>query len=424
MNRMILISLQRVACLMMVVLLFACDFSAKKSASGKAVVLQRFPYLQSAQADSLSILWRTSVGAASKVRYKATGAADWQEQSGTVKVINDTTVENLVTLRGLQYGTTYAYQVLTDGQQLADGEELRFRSSVSPTDSVFVFFAAGDIGEAVEDGGTPDKLGKTMWAHNSDYQLGVLLGDIIYPDGQAEGYDQHLFPYFKNVFARTPVWPVPGNHDWGSDYETNYALQWKLPGNEHYYSFDQGKVHFVAIDTKMGGLYNYDEQVAWLRSDLAAAQGKYDWLIVFLHHNGKSCTYKNDYEGVVSLYPIFDQYNVDMVLNGHAHTYERLKPMNGKGEVATQQTDHSSYLDPEGFISITAGSGGKLRGVGTDPKPFTPDPSNCKYPDLVAHYHHTWAYLEVEVSGKTLKARTVAVQDGTILDSFEVRKTK
>ncbi|MEQ6120310.1 metallophosphoesterase [Reichenbachiella sp. MALMAid0571] len=388
------------------------------------VTLQRMPYLQSALADSISILWRTNLGSECLVKYQLKQGGGWQQQAGVILSKNDLVQENIVTIKGLERGQVYAYSIYTDGMQLASNKDLQFRTALASTDSVFTFFAAGDIGESVEDGGTPDKLAKTMWERNSAYDLGLLLGDIIYPIGESAGYDIHLFPYFKDVFSRTTVWPIPGNHDWGSDIETNYAEQWKLPGNEHYYSFDQGNVHFIGLDSKKGEFYEYEKQKSWLEDDLKKAQQNYDWIVVFLHHNGKSCTYKDDYDAVVSLYPLFDQYNVDLVLNGHAHTYERLKPMNGKGKVANQQKNHDLYQDTEGFISITAGSGGKLRGVGSDPTAYTPDPSNCKYLDLVAFYNHTWAYLEIAVNGKILDAKTISVQNGEVLDSFVIKKSK
>lgn len=410
------------------ILILGCIISACSSNSGKkqdelAIKLQRFPYLQAAQADSISILWRTNMGSKCKVKYQQIGENEWQQQLGEVNNRNDSVQENLVTIKGLQNGQTYRYQIFTDGQQLAKGKDLQLSTALHASDSVFTFYAAGDIGESVEDGGTPDKLARAIWERNPSYQHGLLLGDIIYPIGESAGYDIHLFPYFQEVFSRSTAWPIPGNHDWGSDIETNYAQQWKLPGNEHYYSFDQGNVHFIGLDSKNGEFYEYDKQVSWLENDLKKAKGNYDWIVVFLHHNGKSCTYKDDYEAVVSLYPLFDRYNVDLVLNGHAHTYERLKPMNGRGEVLPiSDVDHHSYYNPEGFISITAGSGGKLRGVGSDPKAFTPDPSNCQYPDLVAAYNHTWAFLEIAVNGKVISAKTISVQNGEVLDAFVVNK--
>ena len=189
--------------------------------------------------------------------------------------------------------------------------------------------------------------------------------------------------------------------------------EWKIPGNGHYYSFDYGNAHFIGLDTKHGEFYDYDTQVKWLEEDLIQVADEVDWVIVFLHHNGKSCTYKSGYESVISLYPLFEKYGVDLVLNGHAHTYERLNPMNGAGEV---------LKTGKGFTSITVGSGGKLRGVGTDPMPYKPDPDNCRYPDLVAAYSHQWAFLSLKIDGKILTGKAIATKKRDIVDEFIIHK--
>lgn len=390
--------------------------------SKKSPELLRTPYLQGAIADSISIIWRTTSGVECAVQYKLKDEESWSTQAGVITAKGGSILENMVTLKGLKRGWYYDYKVLTDGKEFTSGQNLFFRAPIENADSVFAFYAVGDIGEAVADGGKPDQLAKSIADRQTVYDLGLLLGDIIYPIGEKSGYDKHLFPYFENVFSNVTSWPIPGNHDWGSDIEENYAQQWKLPGNEHYYSFDYGKVHYIGLDTKNGEFYKYEVQKKWLENDLKTAQGKYDWIIVFLHHNGKSCTYKDDYEAVVTMYPLFNEYNVDLVLNGHAHTYERLRPMDGEGQVVDLSQSNDQYINPDGFISITVGSGGKLRGVGTDPTAFTPDPDNCKYPNLVAAYAHTWAFLEINVNGKNLKAQAINTEDGQLVDEFEISK--
>ncbi len=338
---------------------------------------------------------------------------EWASTEGITRRTNTGVIENEVTLTGLNPNKKVEYQIFTDGQELLKDQSLYFTSPVAVTDSVFSFYAVGDIGEPIEEHGTPDQLGIALSQYVDSFQFGLLLGDIIYPDGKSAVYDQNLFQYFREVFPYVPVFTVLGNHDWHEP-EDNYMQEWKLPGNEHYYSFDHGKVHFIGLDTKNGEMYDYDRQIAWLKNDLANRREDLDWTIVFLHHNGKSCTYKHDYEGVVSLYPIFAEYGVDLVLNGHAHTYERLNPMNGEGEVVSSPDS--------GFISITVGSGGKLRGIGSDPNPWTPEPDSCRYPGLVAAYVHDWAFLSLEVDGKRLTGRAITTSDFQVVDAFEIGK--
>ncbi len=387
------------------------------------IELVRKPYLQSAISDSISILWRTNTGDNCNVRYKLRGSKEWSNADGVTRITNTNVVEHEVTLFNLNPATIYEYQIFTDNQQFLVDQNLRFPSPIGRKDSIFSFFAVGDIGEPVEEGGTPDALAKALVPYVDSLKFGLLLGDIIYPDGKSEDYDSNLFQYFGAVFPFVPVFTILGNHDWHEP-EENYVREWKLPGNEHYYSFDYGNAHFVGLDTKMGDvLYDSAAQVKWLEADLASIGDQQDWKVVFLHHNGRSCTYKNDYKSVVGLYPIFEKYGVDLVLNGHAHTYERLNPMDGEGQVVERaMSTNSHYQAPEGFISITAGSGGKLRGVGTDPKPFHPDPGNCKYPNLVAASSHTWAFLTLKIEGKTLEGTAMATKDRKVVDQFRICK--
>ncbi|WP_224994430.1 metallophosphoesterase family protein [Cesiribacter sp. SM1] len=392
-------------------------------ASLAAPVLLRQPYLQTALADSISILWRTNKGKNCEVSYKPAGAKEWQKASGVITKKRVGGVENLVTIKGLKAGTVYQYNIFTDGVEMVPETELLFRAPKKATES-FTFFSVGDIGEPVDNEGKPDKLAEQISLLNTVPDFGLLLGDIVYPKGESEGYDQHFFNYFGQVFSRVPTFAIPGNHEWMVDPEQNFIQEWKLPGNEHYYSFDWGNTHFIALDSKEGDFYEYEKQKAWLVRDLKKAKAKgYQWQVVMVHHNGKSCTYKKDTKRLIELYPIFDKYGIDLVLNGHAHTYERLNPMNGRGEALPQWIGKTGlYENVKGFISITVGSGGKLRGVGLDKKPFQPDPENCRHQNLVATANHEWAFLRIKIDDNKLEAEAIGTLDGEVLDRFVMTK--
>ena len=398
-------------------LLFATLFSCGVK---KMPILKRSPYLQSAIADSVTVLWRTDKANTARVFYREVGTNFWMKQFGQLRKTADGSLENEVTLKGLKSGFRYEYEVQTNRKKM--GDTYSFKAPNTQEDKEFTFFAVGDIGEPIAEEGTPDMLGNSLATVRGRYDFGLLLGDIIYPDGKSSLYDTNLFQYFTEVFPYIPIFPVLGNHDW-FDPDQNYVKEWKLPNNEHYYSFDYGGVHFVALDSKKGEMYQYDQQVAWLKEDLKKAAGKYDWTVVFLHHNGNSCTYKKDYEGVVSLYPIFEEYGIDLVLNGHAHTYERLKPMNGNGKPIPAYADQVGiYKNIDGFISITAGSGGKLRGVGNDPDPYTPNPDGCRHPKLTAKAVHDWVYLEITVNNKELVGKAFTTRNRELVDEFRISK--
>jgi hypothetical protein len=128
---------------------------------------------------------------------------------------------NTVTIHGLQRGVRYQYRIFTDEQELLKKDTLDF---VSPVDikRPFNFFTAGDIGEPVGEGGKPDKMAVEIMKLKDRPDFGLLLGDIVYPNGESEGYDRHFFPYFKDVFTKIPTFAVLGNHDWVVNPEENF----------------------------------------------------------------------------------------------------------------------------------------------------------------------------------------------------------
>ena len=399
--------------LMPLIILYSCSKVSE-------VELKRHPYLQSAEGDSLSVLWRTNTGSSASVSYRPSGEDEWKTAQGEIRSTNAGLIENEVLLSNLLPNTRYEYQILTNGNPMSK-DVYSFSSPRISSDSSFTFFAVGDIGEPVEEQGQPDILGNALARSVSQYDLGLLLGDIVYPEGESEMYDENLFKHFTEVFPYVPVYTVLGNHDWHEP-EDNYMQEWKLPNNEHYYSFDYGQVHFIGLDSKNGEFHQFEEQKKWLESDLKDVPQSAQWIVVFLHHNGKSCTYKDDYPKVVELYPIFEEYGVDLVLNGHAHTYERLNPMDGRGEILQEFSGKSELENLPGFLSITIGSGGKLRGVGSDPTPFEPSAEDCRHPGLLAHAVHDWAYLELTVEGRRIRGRAIATNTLEVVDSFELSK--
>ncbi|MBL3658439.1 metallophosphoesterase [Fulvivirga sediminis] len=395
-----------------------CSSPKKELSNAK---LLRSPYLQCAFKDSLTILWRTDSGEVCHVEYRSSKQEQWKKTTGTTRTTNTEVIENEVVIHGLVPNKKYEYKIFTNQKELLQNESLWFRSPLTKKDTAFTFFAVGDIGEPVDKGGTPDVLAKALEPHVDSLDFGLLLGDIVYPDGSSQRYDKNLFQYFTKVFPYVPTYALLGNHDW--QLPDDFTKEWKLPHNEHYYSFEYGKTHFIGLDSKVGDFYDYEKQVEWLKNDLKNRAKDTEWTIVFLHHNGKSCTYKKDYDHVVALYPVFEEAKVDLVLNGHAHTYERLNPMNSQGDPIQEYIGKTeAYHNPKGFISITVGSGGKLRGIGSDPKPFTPDPEHCRHPNLVAKANHLWAYLQLSIEGRTLKAKAIGSEKGDIVDEFTIEK--
>jgi hypothetical protein len=397
--------------------------SATKSQSYEPTVLEsetpklvRHPYLQTAWKDSISILWHTDMGTKAAVRFGKT--IDLNQIAYGNVIEDESIIKNEVTLKGLERGETYYYEILTDYTSLAKGVDYSFTTESEDSQQQFSFYAMGDIGEPVTTGGFPEITSHQINRLNTRPNFGIGLGDIIYPDGESKYADDYLFKPLQPILRNIPFYPALGNHDWHVNPDENFTKEWKLPHNEHYYTFDYQNAHFIALDTRNGDLFEPEKQLVWLETQLQKAQNKYDWIFVYFHHNGKTCTYKKDNLAVMSLYPLFAKYNVDIVFNGHAHTYERLQPFNQDGQVIESlRKNNKTYPEiKNGFIQITTGAGGKLKGNWQPPVPGTCDKN------IVAANAHTGHFSIITIEGKKLNLKAISALGGFVLDEFTMDK--
>jgi 3',5'-cyclic AMP phosphodiesterase CpdA len=160
------------------------------------------------------------------------------------------------------------------------------------------------------------------------FDLVLMLGDNFY--GAIDFVKKFERPYQKLLAADVKFYATLGNHDnGGSMKEMSYP---KLNmGGRRYYTFIRGELEqqplaqFFALDsTKMDM-----PQVAWVEKELSHSTAR--WKIAFFHHplysSGK--THGPDLKLRAQLEPLFTKYRVQLVLNGHEHFYERLKPQQG-----------------------------------------------------------------------------------------------
>lgn len=197
----------------------------------------------------------------------------------------------------------------------------------SPTQSVR-FAVIGDYGLAGKPAEDVANLVKS-W----DPDLILTTGDNNYPTGSAETidenigqyYHEYIYPYRGSYGPGAEVnrfFPTLGNHDYGVPGAWPYLEYFTLPGNERYYDFVWGPVHFFALNSDSNepdGFRRDSIQAEWLREILAASDAI--WKIVYFHH----APYSSGMHGPVTWmqWP-FTDWGASAILTGHDHTYERL----------------------------------------------------------------------------------------------------
>ena len=212
--------------------------------------------------------------------------------------------------------------------------------------SLLRFVATADTGSSNENQYAV-AAAMTRCYQQNPYKLVVLAGDNIYDNGEigkiSSAFEQPYQTLLKNgVIFRACL----GNHDIRSangDRQVQYP-GFNMPGR--YYTFRDKAVQFFVLDTNVN--VDWSAQRPWLEKELSRSNAL--WKIVYGHHPiYSSGVYGNTQAFIDSLSPLFKKYGVQLYINGHEHSYERTRPING-----------TTYL-------ITGHGGAYLRPVGRSP---------------------------------------------------------
>ncbi len=316
-----------------------------------AQTLIRGPYMNMATPHSIIIQWRTDMAINSRVQYGTD--PNNLNMSAELPIL---TTEHSIKLINLLPDTKYYYNIGTSLFILQGDHQNYFRTApvAHPKyNKPIRFWAMGDMGKATpQETAVKEAFKKYV---DTNYVDGfILLGDNAYPSGFDSDYQYGFFNYFQNdITKHTVLWPCLGNHDYANDNfqrmnhqivyfdifsnPQNAEMGGVASNNERYYSFNYGNIHFVNLDSYglenvSGNYYGladtaFSPQVQWLKYDLS--QNTMPWVIVSYHHPPYCMgTHNSDYESDLvalrtNLNPILEKYNVDLVLNGHCHSYQR-----------------------------------------------------------------------------------------------------
>jgi len=243
-------------------------------------------------------------------------------------------------LTGLVAGTHYRYQAYSDG--VAMGAASTVAAPRSPQDPEFRFGVIGDTAT----GQIPAEIADRLVESGSD--LVIHTGDVVYPDGADDLYDQEFFRPMARWLSLGPVLPTLGNHDIHTDRGAPLLANFVLPrnsatGDSRFYSFRQGSALFICLDVESSSYGYGSAQYRWLVETLAAFDG--EWKFVYFHEPPYSSAGGNAVIRLI-LSPLFERYGVDVVFCGHEHLYERTFPIRDFG-----------FPGP-GVVYITEGGGG------------------------------------------------------------------
>jgi hypothetical protein len=261
------------------------------------------------------------------------------------------------------------------------------------TDDTLVFAALGDNGSGGRQAmAVAEQLAHTYRRHPFGHVS--LLGDICYYGPIRRRFDDvFLKPMGPLIDAGVDFQLAIGNHDGGLYYDDETLAEVEdrltlLGTPARYYTSTRGPVDFFYLDSSAPGLFGPagSAQLSWLDDALASATSR--WRIVALHHP----IYSSGRHGPTPrldtlLEPLLVRHDVDLVLAGHDHHYERTVPI-------------------DGITHVVSGGGCKLTPV--RPRPYT------------AFAVSALQFMLFHVRGDRLTGRCIS-PNGAVIDQFDLR---
>ncbi|PWJ59321.1 calcineurin-like phosphoesterase family protein [Dyadobacter jejuensis] len=366
-------------------------------------------------AHSQAVNWRTDSTITEGIAaiHEADASPDFQAHAKIIKAQNlPTTIEGKsvmnheVNFTDLKPATQYVYRV-GDGKYWS--EWFHFTTASDKADPVsFIYF-----GDAQNDL-------RSMWSRTIRGAFSnvpkanfiVHAGDLI----NRANADNEWGEWFEAggwINGMIPSLSTPGNHEYYRDDQKKafVSQQWRpqfaLPENgpsgftETAYHIDYQGIKLISIDSQGAMLDSMSmlNQAKWMEAVLKENTNK--WTVVFHHHpiystkNGRD---NDDWREIME--PLYKKYGVDIVLQGHDHTY-------GRG---INMPEGQSRKKPDGPIYVVSVSGPKMYDIGLQ-----------NWMDRAASNTQLYQIIDIANDKLSYKAFTVT---GELYDNFELTKDK
>lgn len=352
-----------------------------------------------------------------------TGSADKINKNNSFK---NYTASNKVALKDyLVENMTYYYQYSTNGVDWSDTYTYKTHS-FSDYQAVLVgdpqIGASGSNGQGTQDD-TDIAVNTYAWNKTVQKALGaggiaenasfiLSAGDQIdYSSSGTNGsgeiireqeYAGFLYP---DVLRSTPLATTIGNHESMVD---DYSLHYNNPnastlgstesGGDYYYSY--GDTLFISLNSNSRNV----EEHRQLMKEAVASHEDAKWKVVLFHHDiyGSGSPH-SDVDGAnlrILFAPLMDEFNIDLCLTGHDHSYARTyQILDGKViETDGVSENASKAYNPEGTLYIAAGSasGSKFYTLNTVKQYYIAERSNTPEP----------TFSTIDFSGDSLTIKT------------------
>ncbi|WP_116244677.1 metallophosphoesterase family protein [Nocardiopsis sp. FIRDI 009] len=363
---------------------------------------------------SQTVTWRASDDYAPVLEIAAVADSDRIRRVAGVRTGGSRGTHYRATVRGLDPDTAYRYRVGDADGVLGDWHT--FTTAGDDSDP-FRFLYFGDVQNDISSGAAPTI--RAALADAPDAELAVHSGDLVDSAENDRQWGEWYDAFGVEATGGVNQVAAPGNHEYSRrELSGHWPLQFPGAGNgpDHealdgtvYYTDHQG-VRFIVLNSNYAYAPGGDQdgwlgsQEEWLRGVLADNPQR--WTVVTFHHPVFSSTPGRDNGPLRERWlDVFEDYGVDLVLQGHDHSY-------GRGNMVANRTG-----DPDvqtGPVYVVAVTGPKMYRV--DDAVWVDNGAEVR-----VQRGETQTYQIVSVDGTRLDY-VAKTRDGEVVDSFTITK--
>jgi len=366
-------------------------------------------------ATSQTVNWRTDTTIkASKAQIKAEDSNPALEQSITSYEATSTLLGSgnnyeiakyhHVTFANLKPETVYAYRV---GSGEHWSEWFQF-TTASVKNKPFSFIYLGDAQNDIRSKWS--RVIRKAFSHQPDARFIIHAGDLINRSNNDQEWGEwHYGGGFIN--GMIPSLPAPGNHEYVRDdkrklvLDPHWGVQYTFAGNgpkgleESVYYVDYQDMRIISLDSQMIILDEASAKAEYEWLEKVLKENKKRWTVITFHHPIFSTAKSRDNKEFRERFkPLFDQYHVDLVLQGHDHTYSR-------GQNLPRGLSGREVNGPVYLVSVAG------------PKMYQVD--GAKWMDV--SLENTQLFQVIHVDGANLKFEAYKTS-GELFDAFSLKK--
>ena len=303
-----------------------------------------------------------------------------------------------VNFQNLNPNTLYAYRV---GDGTYWSEWYQFKTANNQPEP-FSFIYLGDAQNELFS--LWSRTIRSAYAEAPKAKFMIHAGDLI-NHAEADAEWQEWFAAGSFIHATIPSLPTPGNHEYtrtvGIPTLTRlWQPQFTLPQNgikgleDTNYYIDYQNARVISLNS----MVHVRAQADWLEKVLK--NNPQQWTFVFFHYPVISASKRNEIGNLRKHWkPIFDKYKVDLVMQGHDHSYAR-------GSNLPNGITHKD--DQSGTVYVVSVSGPKMY-----------DLTDKKWMDKAAE--NTQLYQVITIDKDRLLYKSITVT-GEVYDTFELQK--